>query len=71
MNFTYKLSFARDRVVESYFWALGVYFEPEYYFARKTLCKFIAMITVVDDIYDVYGKLDELEIFTEAIQRFI
>ncbi|KAL6202272.1 hypothetical protein ACLB2K_025980 [Fragaria x ananassa] len=62
LNFTYNLSFARDRVVESYFWALGVYFEPEYSFARKTLCKFIAMKTVVD-IYDVYGKLDNSEVY--------
>lgn len=71
MDFVNKLPFARDRVVESFFWALGVYFLPENHFGRMMLCKVIAMITVVDDIYDVYGKHEELELFTEAIERFI
>ncbi|KAK4739819.1 hypothetical protein R3W88_003516 [Solanum pinnatisectum] len=33
------------------------------------LTKVIAMVTVIDDIYDVYGTLDELELFTHAVQR--
>ncbi|CAN4114379.1 unnamed protein product [Withania somnifera] len=30
LNFVKTLPYARDRVVECYFWALGVYFEPQY-----------------------------------------
>jgi (-)-germacrene D synthase len=68
-NFSRELPFIRDRVVECYFWILGVYFEPEYLLARRILTKVIAMTSIIDDIYDVYGTLEELELFTEAIER--
>ena len=71
MDFARKLPFARDRVVECYFWIVGVYFEPQYSLARKILTKVIAMTSIIDDIYDVYGTLEELELFTEAIDRFV
>ena len=71
MEFSKKLPFARDRVIESYFWAIGVYFEPQYSFGRRFLTKVIAMIAVINDIYDVFGRLEELELFTEAIERLI
>ncbi|KAA8525634.1 hypothetical protein F0562_007484 [Nyssa sinensis] len=70
LDFTSKLPFARDRVVECYFWALGVYYEPNYSQARIILAKTIAMISVIDDTYDAYGTLEELEIFTGAVQRW-
>ena len=34
------------------------------------MTKVIAMTSVIDDIYDVYGTLEELELFTEAVERF-
>ncbi|XP_062011925.1 (-)-germacrene D synthase-like [Rosa rugosa] len=70
LDFASKLPFARDRVIECYFWILGVYFEPKYYFARRTLTKVIAMTSIIDDIYDVYGTLEELDLFTRAIERW-
>ena len=71
MEFSKKLPFARDRVIECYFWTVGVYFEPQYSFARRTLTKVLAMTSVIDDIYDVFGTLEELELFTEAAERLI
>ncbi|XP_070003135.1 vetispiradiene synthase 1-like [Nicotiana sylvestris] len=56
-----KLSYVRDRIVECYFWAIGVYFEPQYSRARIMLAKCVAMISVIDGTYDSYGTLDELE----------
>ncbi|GMY31369.1 (-)-germacrene D synthase-like, partial [Fagus crenata] len=70
LNISTKLPFIRDRVIECYFWILGVYFEPEFSLARSILTKVIAMTSVIDDIYDVYGTPEELELFTEAIERW-
>ena len=58
-------------MVECYFWALGVYFEPQYSRARIFLTKVISMATILDDTYDAYGTYEELKIFTEAIQRYL
>lgn len=71
MDFKGKFSFARDRVAEPYIWSLGIYYEPKYSFARMIVNKVFKLITVVDDMYDAYGTIDELEAFTEAILRFV
>ncbi|XP_030523549.1 (-)-germacrene D synthase-like isoform X2 [Rhodamnia argentea] len=65
-----KLPFARDRLVEMYLWMSGVYFEPEYETARVILTKVGILVSIIDDIYDVHGTLEELELFTEAIERW-
>uniref|UniRef100_A0A1S4B0K1 Sesquiterpene synthase-like n=1 Tax=Nicotiana tabacum TaxID=4097 RepID=A0A1S4B0K1_TOBAC len=64
------LPFARDRVVELYFWSLGVYFEPQYSVARKILTKVLCFCSIMDDTYDTYGTLDELTLLTKAIERW-
>lgn len=70
LDFTTKLPFARDRVIECSFWALGTFAEPQYVFARQVLSKTIAMLSVMDDIYDVHGTIEELELFTKVVERF-
>ncbi|KAK7853543.1 (-)-germacrene d synthase, partial [Quercus suber] len=59
------------RIVECYFWIVSVYFEPQYSLARKILTKVISMTSILDDIYDAYGTLEELEPFIEAIESCI
>ncbi|KAG6395261.1 hypothetical protein SASPL_145902 [Salvia splendens] len=49
---------------------LGVQYEPQYSCARVVLAKSIAIASVIDDTYDAYGTIEELEVFTEAIQRW-
>ncbi|KAI3456995.1 hypothetical protein Pfo_013658, partial [Paulownia fortunei] len=70
LDFANKLPFARDRVVECYFWILSVYFEPQFHIARRILTKVIAMTSIIDDIYDIYGTLDDLQLFTNVIQSW-
>ncbi|KAK8673791.1 hypothetical protein V6N13_112103 [Hibiscus sabdariffa] len=65
-----KLSFARNRLVESFLWTVGMASKPQFGSCRKILTKVVAFITVIDDIYDVYGTLDELELFTDAVERW-
>ncbi|KAF8391453.1 hypothetical protein HHK36_023758 [Tetracentron sinense] len=70
LDFSSKLPFARNRIVECYFWILGVYFEPQYFLARRILSKVISITATIDDIYDVHGTVEELQLFTEAIERW-
>ncbi|PHT87246.1 (E,E)-germacrene B synthase [Capsicum annuum] len=62
--------FARNRLVEAYFWIIGIYFEPQYCRGRRFTTKVISLASILDDLYDVYGTHDELEMFTDAIQRW-
>jgi len=55
--------------VEALFFAAGIIFEPQHSYCRRTLTKVIAFVAVIDDIYDAYGTPDELEVFTNAIER--
>ncbi|KAF8042057.1 hypothetical protein BT93_A0605 [Corymbia citriodora subsp. variegata] len=65
-----KFPFARDRLVEMYFWMSGVYFEPEYEATREILTKVMMIVSIFDDVYDIYATLEEVELFTKAIERW-
>lgn len=65
-----NLPFARDRLVENFFWTIGVNFLPQYGYFRRIATKVNALVTTIDDVYDVFGTLDELQIFTHAIERW-
>ena len=67
---TKTLSFARDRVVEAYYWILGVYYEPQFSRARVMTTKIVLITSILDDIYDDYSTLEESQLLTDAIQRF-
>uniref|UniRef100_M1BR35 Sesquiterpene synthase 2 n=1 Tax=Solanum tuberosum TaxID=4113 RepID=M1BR35_SOLTU len=70
LDFANKYPYARDRLVECYFWILGVYFEPKYSRARKMLTKVFKLISIIDDTFDAYATFDELVTFTDAIERW-
>jgi len=46
-------------------------YETEYSIPRKITSKLIVCISLLDDTYDAYGTIQELELLTQAIQRFI
>ncbi|XP_015078050.1 (E,E)-germacrene B synthase [Solanum pennellii] len=70
LDFANKIPYARDRLVECYFWILGVYFEPKYSRARKMMTKVLKMTSIIDDTFDAYANFDELVTFNDAIQRW-
>ncbi|KAK8630035.1 hypothetical protein V6N13_078846 [Hibiscus sabdariffa] len=65
-----KLSFARDRLMENFFWSVEYMSDPQFGNIRTSTTKVNALITSIDDVYDVYGTLDELELFTQAVDRW-
>ncbi|PHU26554.1 Trans-alpha-bergamotene synthase [Capsicum chinense] len=65
-----KMSFVRDRLVEGFFWAVGFTPNPRFGYCRKLSTKLSVLLTTIDDIYDVYGSLDELELFTDIVDRW-
>ncbi|KAF8049474.1 hypothetical protein N665_2203s0001 [Sinapis alba] len=65
-----QLDFIRDRITESYFWTIGIFYEPEFKYYRKILTKLFMLIAIMDDIYDIYGTFEELEIFTNVVERW-
>ncbi|CAI0389250.1 unnamed protein product [Linum tenue] len=55
LDFVTKLPFARDRLIEIYLYIVT---------------KLTMLVSVIDDMYDVHGTIDELELFTSAIERW-
>ncbi|KAL6637435.1 hypothetical protein ACP70R_025007 [Stipagrostis hirtigluma subsp. patula] len=70
LEFPRKLFYARHRPTEAYFWALGLYYEPQYAKARLLLAKFVATITPYDDTFDNYGVSEELQPFADVMKRW-
>ncbi|CAI0456631.1 unnamed protein product [Linum tenue] len=64
-NFPY----ARDRLVECYFWILCIYFEPEYSVARVLNAKIYIVLTTLNDTCDNFGTYEEVQALVKAIER--
>lgn len=66
-----KLTYSRDRGVEMYFWGFGLFQGEENSHARIMFSKMIALISLLDDTYDVHATFEECKIFHEATQRYV
>ena len=65
-----KLPYVRDRMVENYFWAVSIFFEPCYSLGRIAFTKMVTILVMTDDTYDAYATFDELEVYTSAVERY-
>ena len=57
--------------MESFFWAVAVTSETQFGRCQEAVTKAIQLISTIDDIYDVYGTVDELGLFTNAVDRSV
>lgn len=57
--------------MESFLCGVGFSSEPQHGSFRLCITKVIIFIQVLDDVYDIYGSLDELEQFTNAVDRSV
>nr|XP_043626346.1 (3S,6E)-nerolidol synthase 1-like [Erigeron canadensis] len=65
-----EFKLARNQPMHWYLWPMAGITDPCLSEPRIELTKVIALVYIIDDIFDVYGKLDELVILTEAVQRW-
>nr|CAB3491949.1 unnamed protein product [Digitaria exilis] len=65
-----KLDYARDRVVECYFWSYSCLYEEEYARSRIVLAKLLMLTSLLDDTFDEYATLEECRVLTKALERW-
>ena len=51
----------------TFFWIVGLAFQPHLENFRRKMTKLGVIITTIDDIYNVYGALEELGLFTYVV----
>nr|AGV01227.1 santalene synthase mutant 12 [synthetic construct] len=65
-----KLAFARNNLLQSYMWSCAIASDPKFKLARETIVEIGSVLAVVDDGYDVYGSIDELDLYTSSVERW-
>ncbi|XP_059660957.1 (3S,6E)-nerolidol synthase 1-like [Cornus florida] len=65
-----ELKFARDQPLKWHMWSMAILTDSSLSEERIELTKPISLIYIIDDIFDVHGTLEELTLFTEAVNRW-
>nr|QHZ00921.1 terpene synthase 14 [Taiwania cryptomerioides]WBO26429.1 geraniol synthase [Taiwania cryptomerioides] len=65
-----QLKFARRRHIEYFFLACAICEDEKYSAFRSSIAKLSAIATYIADTYHIYGTLDELKCFTNAIKKW-
>ncbi|KAI4331864.1 hypothetical protein L6164_016817 [Bauhinia variegata] len=64
------LKFARDEPRRWHMWAIACLPDPRFSDERIELTKPWSFVHIIDDIFDIYGTIEELTLFTDAINRW-
>ncbi|KAF3774170.1 Alpha-terpineol synthase [Nymphaea thermarum] len=64
------ISFARDRLVESYFMAVGKMHEPQFSQYRMQLTRDSYLMATIEDIFGEHQSVEELERFVQVVERW-
>lgn len=64
-----ELKLVRDQPLKWYMSSMAVLTDPSFSEERIELAKPISLIYIIDDIFDLYGTINELTLFTEAVNR--
>ncbi|XP_027931269.1 (3S,6E)-nerolidol synthase 1-like [Vigna unguiculata] len=62
--------FAKYQPLKWYIWPMACFTDPSFSDQRIELTKSISLIYIIDDIFDVYGTLDQLTLFRDAVNRW-
>ncbi|XP_021640399.2 probable terpene synthase 13 [Hevea brasiliensis] len=65
-----ELKFARDQPLKWWTWSMTALTDPSLSEQRIDLVKPISFVYMIDDIFDVYGTLDDLTLFTQVVDRW-
>ncbi|XP_074274082.1 (3S,6E)-nerolidol synthase 1-like [Silene latifolia] len=65
-----ELKLARSEPVKWHMWSVACLPGPYMAELRIELTKAISFIYIIDDIFDIYGTLEELTLFTETVNRW-
>ncbi|CAN6382046.1 unnamed protein product [Urochloa humidicola] len=65
-----KLTYSRDRIVETYFYSIASFHTEETSIARIAFTKVCGLLVLLDDTFDVHATFEESQILDEALQRW-
>lgn len=65
-----KLKYARQRMAYCYFSGASMLSSPELSYAHITWAKSSFLVTMVDDLFDVVGSVDESENLIQCFEKY-